>query len=77
MVAKSIEAFKALFELCVGGVGMNCRFTGHVVRGGLFFRVAKNFLSYARHFSCKDLDWDTKLIGGFELFNNGGSRGSR
>ena len=54
MVAKAIEAFIRT----VGG-DMNCRFTGHVANPkteGLFFRVAKRFLSYARHFSYKILD---------------------
>ena len=43
---------------------MNCQFTGHVGNPnpeGLFVRVAKRFLSYARHCSYTNLDWDTKL----------------
>ena len=59
MVAKSIEVFVPN----VGG-DTNCRFTGHETNPnpeGLFLRVAKRFLSYARHFSLKNLDWDTKI----------------
>ena len=49
MVAKAIEAF-----IRTEGGDMNCRFTGHVANSnteGLFFRVAKRFLSFARHFT--------------------------
>ena len=75
-MAKAMESFTGFCIRTAGGT-VNCLFNGRVVRGMLFFRVAKRFLSYARHCSYKNLDWDTNFIKKVELFNDGNSRGSR